>query len=85
MKPESHNLRSMSVEEVHNSLMTTAQLVRPHSPEELEQILKWADEVLMRFSILDLVIAGALVVQVLEGEVKFEASDSGGVSRGEES
>ncbi len=61
----------MTVQEIHDILVTSAQLVRPHSEEELAQIFEWADCTLLKYVMLDLVIRGQSSVQVLDGEVKF--------------
>ena len=61
----------MTDQEIHDILVTSAQLVRPHSEEELGKILEWANGVLTRYVMLDLVIHGESTIQVLDGEVKF--------------
>ena len=65
------SLHNMTDREIHDTLVTSAQLVRPHSEEELGKIFEWADGVLLRYAMLDLVIRGQSTVQVLDGQVKF--------------
>lgn len=62
---------NMSEEEFEDAIVSNAQRQRPHSPEELNQILDWAHRVLIEFSTVEMAIAGNLGIQVLEGEVKF--------------
>jgi len=58
-------------DEMRESLLKSAAQVRSHNPEEMEKIYDWANRVLIAATMLHMVQKGELVVQVVDGKVKF--------------
>ena len=66
-------ISNMTEEQIKDALVSNAQRQRPHTPEELDQIVDWAHRVVVDFSLLEMTIRGNMRIQVLDGEVKFSA------------
>ena len=56
---------------LNRAVISNAQRQRPHTPEELDQIVDWAHRVVVDFALLDMTVAGNVGVQVIEGQVRL--------------
>ena len=79
-KPKSRKVNSvdataleMTEEEIQRIFIMAALRQRPHDENELEIVLKWLQTARVYGVIVDLVIDGALGLQVRRGEVIFRA------------
>lgn len=69
-------LSNMTEQQIEEALASNAQRQRPHPPEELDLIKTWTNRVLVDVSLLEMAITGNVGVQVIGGEVKFNAIKS---------